>query len=131
MKTKKNVEAIERLAMKKDKEISDKLIEKLTKDFDADGDIIVGDEDELIMLRSGSPSDKEYNITVEKVLLDDEGAAEEYKILDQFSMKNNDKETMKKAIETYLGHARKLNTDGKYCDEYGGTVEYLEMFFSV
>ena len=115
MKTKKNVEAIERLAMKKDKEISDKLIEKLTKEFDADGDIIVGDEDELIMLRSGSPSDKEYNITVEKVSPDeDDEDNKNYDILDQFSMKNKDKKTMKKAIESYLKN--------------GGSLEYLKHF---
>ena len=49
--------------MKKGEKISDKVVAAMTKDFDADGDIIIGDEDELIMLRSGSPSDKEYNIT--------------------------------------------------------------------
>jgi hypothetical protein len=115
MKTKKNVEAIERLAMKKDKEISDKLIQKMTQEFDADGDIIVGDEDELIMLRSGSPSDKEYNITVEKVSPDeDDEDNKNYDILDQFSMKNKDKKTMKKAIESYLKN--------------GGSFEYLKHF---
>ena len=63
-------------------------------------------------------------------MLNDEGNAEEYEVLDQFFMKHNDKETMKEATESYLGHASKLNlTDGKYCDEYGGTVEYLENFF--
>ena len=102
-------------ALKKDKEISDKLIEKLTKDFDADGDIIVGDEDRLIMLRSGSPSDKEYNITVEKVSPDeDDEDNKNYDILDQFSMKNKDKKTMKKAIESYLKN--------------GGSFEYLKHF---
>ena len=102
-------------SLKKDKEISDKLIEKLTKDFDADGDIIVGDEDRLIMLRSGSPSDKEYNITVEEVSPDeDDEDNKNYDILDQFSMKNKDKETMKKAIESYL-----IN---------GGSFEYLKHF---
>ena len=90
-------------ALKKDKEISDKLIEKLTKDFDADGDIIVGDEDRLIMLRSGSPSDKEYNITIEKVSADpDDEDNKNYDVLDEFSMENKDKETMKKAIESFL-----------------------------
>ena len=102
-------------ALKKDKEISDKLIEKLTKDFDADGDIIVGDEDRLIMLRSGSPSDKEYNITVEEVSPDeDDEDNKNYDILDQFSMKNKDKKTMKKAIESYLKN--------------GGSFEYLKHF---
>ena len=102
-------------ALKKDKEISDKLIEKLTKDFDADGDIIVGDEDRLIMLRSGSPSDKEYNITVEKVSPDeDDEDNKNYDILDQFSMKNKDKKTMKKAIESYLKN--------------GGSFEFLKHF---
>ena len=102
-------------ALKKDKEISDKLIEKLTKDFDADGDIIVGDEDRLIMLRSGSPSDKEYNITVEKVSPDeDDEDNKNYEALDQFSMKNKDKKTMKKAIESYLKN--------------GGSFEFLKHF---
>ena len=102
-------------ALKKDKEISDKLIEKLTKDFDADGDIIVGDEDRLIMLRSGSPSDKEYNITVEEVSPDeDDEDNKNYEALDQFSRKNKDKKTMKKAIESYLKN--------------GGSFEYLKHF---
>jgi|TARA_B100001971_G_C17991915_1_gene432763 hypothetical protein len=101
--------------MKKDEKISDKLVERLTKDFDADGDIIVGDEDALIMLRSGSPSDKEYNITVEEVSPDeDDEDNKNYDILDQFSMKNKDKETMKKAIESYL-----IN---------GGSFEFLKHF---
>ena len=39
--------------MSDQKEISSKLLEKITKEFDSDGDIIVGDEDKLIMIRSG------------------------------------------------------------------------------
>ena len=35
--------------------------------IDANGDIIVGDEDKLIMIRSGSEHDTEYYITIEKV----------------------------------------------------------------
>ena len=97
--------------MKKDEKISDKLVERLTKDFDADGDIIVGDEDALIMLRSGSPSDKEYNITVEEVSPDeDDEDNKNYDILDQFSMENKDKETMKKAIESFLKNGGDLNS---------------------
>ena len=89
--------------MKKDEKISDKLVERLTKDFDADGDIIIGDEDKLIMLRTGSPSDNEYTITIEKVSADpDDEDDKNYDILDQFSMENKDKETMKKAIESFL-----------------------------
>ena len=92
--------------MKKDEKISDKLVERLTKDFDADGDIIIGDGDtdgDIIMIRSGSPSDKEYNITIEKVSADpDDEDNKNYDILDQFSMENKDKETMKKAIESFL-----------------------------
>ena len=59
--------------MKKGEKITDKVVAALTKDFDADGDIIVGDGDtdgDIIMIRSGSPSDKEYNITIEKVSAD-------------------------------------------------------------
>ena len=104
--------------MKKGEKISDKVVAALTKDFDADGDIIIGDGDtdgDIIMLRSGSPSDKEYNITVEEVSPDeDDEDNKNYDILDQFSMKNKDKETMKKAIESYL-----IN---------GGSFEYLKHF---
>ena len=72
--------------MKKDEKISDKVVSALTKDFDADGDIIIGDEDELIMIRSGGPSDKEYYITIEKVSADpDDEDNKSYDILDQFS----------------------------------------------
>ena len=85
------------------KKISDKTIAGLTKDFDADGDIIIGDEDELIMLRTGAPSDKEYTITIEKVSADpDDEDNKNYDVLDQFSMVNKDKNTMKEAIESFL-----------------------------
>ena len=59
--------------------------------------------------------DKEYNITVEEVSPDeDDEDNKNYDILDQFSMKNKDKETMKKAIESYL-----IN---------GGSFEFLKHF---
>ena len=38
-------------------EISDTLIEKMVKAFDSDGDIVVGEERELIMIRTGDSSD--------------------------------------------------------------------------
>jgi len=47
--------------------ISEKLITNLTKAFDDDGDIIVGNEDQLIMIRSGAEDDEYYEITIEKV----------------------------------------------------------------
>ena len=103
--------------------ISSKLLEKITKEFDADGDIIVGDEDKLIMIRSGSEHDAEYNITIEKVL-GDEPVNYEYEIIEEHSMSNGDITTMKEAIEAYLEHANKLNL----ANEYG--LEYLERFFS-
>ena len=111
--------------MSDQEEISNKLLEKITKEFDSDGDIIVGDEDKLIMIRSGSEHDTEYYITIEKVL-GDEPENYEYKIIEQYLMKNGDTNTMKKALEEYLMHASKLNL----ANEYGGTIEYLNQFFS-
>tara|TARA_Y100000768_G_scaffold116232_1_gene85835 strand:- start:232 stop:567 length:336 start_codon:yes stop_codon:yes gene_type:complete len=111
--------------MSDQKEISSKLLEKITKEFDSDGDIIVGDEDKLIMIRSGSEHDTEYYITIEKVL-GDEPENYEYKIIEQYLMTNGDTNTMKKALEEYLMHASKLNLT----NEYGGTIEYLNQFFS-
>ena len=111
--------------MSDQKEISSKLLEKITKEFDSDGDIIVGDEDKLIMIRSGSEHDTEYYITIEKVL-GDEPENYEYKIIEQYLMRNGDTNTMKKALEEYLMHASKLNL----ANEYGGTIKYLNQFFS-
>lgn len=111
--------------MSDQEEISNKLLEKITKEFDNDGDIIVGDEDKLIMIRSGSEHDTEYYITIEKVL-GDEPENYEYKIIEQYLMKNGDTNTMKKALEEYLMHASKLNL----ANEYGGTIKYLNQFFS-
>ena len=111
--------------MSDQKEISSKLLEKITKEFDSDGDIIVGDEDKLIMIRSGSEHDTEYYITIEKVL-GDEPENYEYKIIEQYLMTNGDTNTMKKALKEYLMHASKLNL----ANEYGGTIEYLNQFFS-
>tara|TARA_B100001121_G_C18202401_1_gene395323 strand:- start:151 stop:498 length:348 start_codon:yes stop_codon:yes gene_type:complete len=104
-------------------EITSKLLEKITKEFDADADIIVGDEDKLIMIRSGSEHDTEYNITIEKVL-GDEPVNYEYEIIEELSMSNGDTSAMKEALEAYLEHANKLNL----ANEYG--LEYLERFFS-
>ena len=43
------------------------------------------------------------NITIEKVSADpDDEDNKNYDVLDQFSMENKDKETMKKAIESFL-----------------------------
>jgi hypothetical protein len=111
--------------MSDQEEISNKLLEKITKEFDSDGDIIVGDEDKLIMIRSGSEHDTEYYITIEKVL-GDEPENYEYKIIEQYLMTNGDTSTMKKALEEYLMHASKLNL----ANEHGGTIEYLNQFFS-
>ena len=69
--------------------LSKKLLEKITKEFDSDADIIVGDEAKLIMIRTGSEHDTEYYITIEKVL-GDEPEDYEYEIIEQFSMKNDD-----------------------------------------
>ena len=104
-------------------EITSKLLEKITKEFDADADIIVGNEDKLIMIRSGSEHDEEYNITIEKVL-GDEPVNYEYEIIEELSMSNGDTSAMKEALEAYLEHANKLNL----ANEYG--LEYLERFFS-
>ena len=111
--------------MSDQEEVSNKLIEKITKEFDSDGDIIVGDEDKLIMIRSGSEHDTEYYITIEKVL-GDEPENYEYKIIEQYLMTNGDTSTMKKALEVYLMHANKLNL----ANEYDETIGYLYQFFS-
>ena len=41
-------------------EISDTLLQKITQAFDSDADIVVGEERELIMIRTGDSSDKNY-----------------------------------------------------------------------
>ena len=92
--------------------ISEKLITNLTKAFDDDGDIIVGNEDKLIMIRSGAEDDEYYEITIEKVK--GEGADRSYEVLNTIAMEKNKTDIMKEAIETYL--------------ENGGSMEFLKHF---
>ena len=92
--------------------ISEKLITNLTKAFDDDGDIIVGNEDQLIMIRSGAEDDEYYEITIEKVK--GEGVDRSYEVLNTIAMEKNKTDIMKEAIETYL--------------ENGGSMEFLKHF---
>ena len=92
--------------------ISEKLITNLTKAFDEDGDIILGNEDHLIMIRSGAEDDEHYEITIERVK--GEGVDRSYEVLNTISMEKNKSNIMKQAIETYL--------------ENGGSMEFLKHF---
>ena len=95
--------------------ISEKLITNLTKAFDDDGDIIIGNEDELIMIRSGAEGDEYYEITIERVK--GEGVDRSYEVLNTISMEKNKTDIMKHAIEIYL--------------ENGGSIEFLKTFWTI
>ena len=82
-------------------EISDILLQKITQAFDSDGDIVVGEERELIMIRTGDSSDQEYTISIEKVLLSDD-EIEDYEILETFSMEKGNSETILEATKSFL-----------------------------
>ena len=92
--------------------ISEELILNLTKTFDEDGDIIVGNEDRLIMIRSGAEGDEHYEITIERVK--GMGVDRSYEVLNTISMEKNKSDIMKQAIEIYL--------------ENGGSIEFLKHF---
>ena len=92
--------------------ISEELILNLTKAFDDDGDIIVGNEDRLIMIRSGAEGDEHYEITIERVK--GEGVDRSYEVLNTISMEKNNSDIMKQAIEIYL--------------ENNGSIEFLKHF---
>ena len=92
--------------------ISEELILNLTQAFDDDGDIIVGNEDRLIMIRSGAEGDEHYEITIERVK--GEGVDRSYEVLNTISMEKNKSDIMKQAIEIYL--------------ENGGSIEFLKHF---
>ena len=92
--------------------ISEELILNLTQAFDDDGDIIVGNEDRLIMIRSGAEGDEHYEITIERVK--GMGVDRSYEVLNTISMEKNKSDIMKQAIETYL--------------ENGGSMEFLKHF---
>ena len=97
-------------------EISDTLLQKITQAFDSDGDIVVGEERELIMIRTGDSSDQEYIISIEKVLLNDE-EIEDYEILQTFSIEKGNREKIKEAIKSFL-------------EKSSWNTEKLEKFFS-
>ncbi len=97
-------------------EISDKLLQKITQAFDSDGDIVVGEERELIMIRTGDSSDQEYIISIEKVLLNDD-EIEDYEILQTFSMEKGNSKTILEATISFL-------------EKSSWNTEKLEKFFS-
>jgi len=76
--------------------------------FDAlnrDGDLILGDDQKLIILRSGSAGDEEYTITLEKVILDEDGDPEDY---EQISYYDSSFDAVGSAIRDYLANDGKI-----------------------
>jgi hypothetical protein len=76
--------------------------------FDAlnrDGDLILGDDQKLIILRSGSAGDEEYTITLEKVMLDEDGDPEDY---EQISYYESSLDAVASAIRDYLENDGKI-----------------------
>ena len=72
--------------------------------FDAlnrDGDLILGDDQKLIILRSGSAGDEDYTITLEKVVLDEDGDPDDY---EQLGYYDNSIESVESAIQDYLAN---------------------------
>lgn len=72
--------------------------------FDAlnrDGDLILGDDQKLIILRSGSAGDEDYAITLEKVALDEDGDPDDY---EQLGYYDNSIGSVESAIEDYLAN---------------------------
>ena len=67
--------------------------------FNGDGDLILGDDQKLILLRSGGAGDAEYTITLERVLLDEDGDPEEY---EQVGYYDNSLVSVASAIKDYL-----------------------------
>ncbi len=97
-------------------EISETLLQKITQAFDKDADIVVGEERELIMIRTGDSSDQEYIISIEKVLLNDD-EIENYEILQTFSMEKGNSEIILKVTKSFL-------------EKSSWNTEKLEKFFS-
>jgi len=67
--------------------------------FNGNGDLILGDDEKLILLRSGGAGDTDYTITLERVLLDENGDPEDY---EQVGYYDNSLESVASAIEDYL-----------------------------
>ena len=67
--------------------------------FNRNGDLILGDDQKLILLRSGSAGDADYSITLERVILDDDGDPEDY---EQLSYYDSSLESLESAINDYL-----------------------------
>lgn len=67
--------------------------------FNGNGDLILGDDQKLILLRSGSAGDDDYTITLERVLLDEDGDPEDY---EQVGYYDGSLESIESAISDYL-----------------------------
>ena len=67
--------------------------------FNGNGDLILGDDEKLILLRSGSAGDTDYTITLERVILDDDGDPEGY---EQVGYYDSSLGSVESAIREYL-----------------------------
>lgn len=67
--------------------------------FNGKGDLILGDEQKLVLLCSGSAGDDDYTITLERVILDEEGEPEDY---EQTGYYDSSLESIDSAIKDYL-----------------------------
>ena len=67
--------------------------------FNGNGDLILGDDQKLILLRSGSAGDDVYTITLERVILDEDDDPEDY---EQIGYYDSSLESIESAINDYL-----------------------------
>ena len=67
--------------------------------FNGNGDLILGDDQKLVLLCSGSAGDDDYTITLERVILDEEGDPEGY---EQIGYYDSSLESIDSAIKDYL-----------------------------
>lgn len=77
----------------------DSLLPKVHTAFLNDPDIILGDPKRLILIRSGDVDDTSFRVSLEQVLLDEEGDPEEYEVLGSFG---SSEEALKDALLEYL-----------------------------
>lgn len=71
-----------------------------------DPDLVIGKQNDLILIRSGDLEDREFQVTLERVILDEDGEPCDYKVIESFG---STPESIERALSTYLQNGGDLS----------------------
>jgi hypothetical protein len=71
-----------------------------------DPDLVIGKQNDLILIRSGDLEDREFQVTLERVICDEDGEPCDYEVIEAFG---STPESIERALSTYLKNGGDLS----------------------